>query len=235
MKKKKEKKMDQEVAVKESGALASPMDVAAWGKQELTSQDIIIPRLLVMQGMSEMVTDGKAKFGDVVENLNGEVLAGLESGIEILPFKLEKIYKYIGADGKVLSSEPITPENENAGFECEVDGMAAKRFRTFQFYVLLPSELEVGGALPYMVEFKSTGLRAGKKMVTQMFAKNSAIGLTPAGKTFMLTVDKVSNDKGTYAVPDVSVCRDSQESEVSEAHVWFKRLQGGARVHENEA
>ena len=97
----------------------------------------------------------------------------------------------------------------------------------------LPSELEEGGALPYMIEFKSTSLRAGKKMATQMYTKNLASGLSPAAKVFVLSLTKEQNDKGTFAVFDVAVDRNSTGDEQAEALKWFKLLgSGAAKVHE---
>jgi hypothetical protein len=185
-----------------------------------------------MQGMSEFVTEGVAKFGDIVESLNKKVLGGFDGGVEVLPFKRVKLIKYMSADGKVLKSEPLTPENVNLPFECEVDEVPAKRFKTFQFFVLLPQELEAGGALPYMVEFKSTALKAGKAMAMQMFGKNKDLGIGPAGKTFMLTSKKDSNDKGTWSVPEISVLRDASMEERGAALEWFKTLNGEVKVHE---
>ena len=189
-----------------------------------------------MQGLSAFVTEGKAKFGDIVESLNKQVLGGLDAGVEILPFKRVKVLKVMDEEGKCLSSEPLTPENISLSFkETEVDGVAGKYFIAHQFYVLLPQELETGGAIPYMVEFKSTALKSGKAMGMQMFAKNKDLGIGPAGKTFMLSSKKDSNARHSWSVPEVAVLRDASKEERDVAYKWYKTLNGEVQIHENEA
>jgi len=227
------RRMQQEtnLSKKESSELSA--DLAEWGDTEVSSKDILIPRILCMQGLSDAVTEGKAKLGDLFENMNETVLGGIDSPIEFIPFKLERVWKIM--DGKAcvgivpVVSNPERPDyNENLSFEdvIEVDGKNTpiKRYRAMRFYALLPSELEEGGAIPYMLEFKSTSHKAGQKLATQMYTKNKMAGLSPASKTFFLHVRKESNDKGTYGVMDVKVGELSSQSHVVAALDWFKML-----------
>ena len=46
-----------------------------WGASPLSAKDIIIPRMLVMQPMSDMVTAGEAAFGEFRDSLNKEKLS----------------------------------------------------------------------------------------------------------------------------------------------------------------
>lgn len=235
-----------DLLVKESsGSLATSDDVAAWGAQELSSQDIVIPRLLAMQGMSEMVTEGKAKFGDIMDNLEEKCLGGLDKPVEIVPFKLERVWRVQSAEGKgelirtvPIDSNPTSPNyNDNMPFEGvdEETGEAVKYYRAFRFFVVLADDVKEGSVLPYMVEFKSTSLKAGKKLATTMYTKNRAAGLSPAAKVFELSVSKQSNDNGTYAVFDVKATRPSTDEEIEQAFTWFKVLnQGSHKVAEEE-
>lgn len=235
-----------DLLVKESsGSLTDSSDVDAWGSQELSSNDINIPRLLVMQGMSEMVTDGKAKFGDIMDNLEEKCVGGFDKPVEIIPFKLERVWRVQSAEGKgeliktvPVVSNPESPEyNDDMPFEGvnEETGEAVKNYRAFRFYVLLASDVEEGSVLPYMIEFKSTSLKAGKKLATTMFKKNPAAKLIPAAKVFELSVSKQSNDQGTYAVFDVKATRMSTDEEINHAFTWFKVLnQGEHKVAEEE-
>lgn len=239
---KRSKKMETQIANKEPSALAT--DTGEWGQTEISHQDIIIPRILAMQGMSDMVTSGKAKFGDMVENLNEERLGGIDEPFEIVPFKLERMWRITSGDGKELKdmfpidSNPVSETyNDNMPYEgVDESGEPIRRYRALRFYVMLPKELENGGALPYLIEFKSTSLRAGKKLATQMFTKNRMANLNPAAKTFELSLSKQSNDNGTYSVFDVKVSRDTTDEEMVAAFKWFKALQGGGvKVKEEDS
>jgi hypothetical protein len=222
------------LSVKESSgtALANPADLEAWGAPEVTAQDIIIPRILVMQGMSEMVTNGDASFCDIMENLNESKLGDVKNPVEVLPFKLEKVWRITDETGKEVKA--IVPETvENAGWAYQghdEEGVPVKRYRAFRFYCLLVRDLESGEALPHMIEFKSTSLRAGKKMATQMFTKNRMVGKSPASKVFAISVTKQQNDQGTFAVMDVKTGRDASEEEEALAFDWFKTLRGAAHA-----
>lgn len=236
-----------DLLVKESSGntLANMNDVDAWGKQELSSSDIIIPRLLVMQGMSDMVTDGKAKFGEIVDNLEEKRVGGFDEPVEIIPFMLERVWRVQSAAGKgeLLKTIPIDSNpasltyNDNLPFEGtdEETGEDVKNYRAFRFYVLLASDVKEGSVLPYMIEFKSTSLKAGKKLATTMFTKNRAANLSPAAKAFDLSVSKQQNDQGTYAVFDVKSTRLSSKEEIEQAFTWYKVLnQGSHKVAEEE-
>ena len=226
------------LSVKASSEVANMADVSAWGSQELSSQDIVIPRLLIMQGMSEMVTEGKAKFGDIIDNLEEAVVGSFDTPVEIIPFKLERVWRVQKAAGKgelirtiPIVSNPESPDfNDNMPYD-DADketGEAIRNFRAFRYYVVLAKDVEEGTfTLPYMVEFKSTSLKAGKKLATTMYTKNRAAGLSPAARVFELSLSKQSNDNGTFAVFDVKATRASNKDEQSHAFDWFKQLGGG--------
>ena len=75
-----------EVVKKEKNELANPIKMDEWGGSPITSQDIILPRILMMQPMSDMVTEGNAAFGEFRESLNGTKLGDFKNPIEIVPF-----------------------------------------------------------------------------------------------------------------------------------------------------
>ena len=83
--------MSKELAKTTTTELA-PMDLSAWGVEETTTKDLLIPRLMIMQGLSQNVIDGKAKMGDVVDSMANEVIGGKDKPVKFLPFKVEKIF-----------------------------------------------------------------------------------------------------------------------------------------------
>lgn len=54
----------------------------------LIASDVIIPQLLLMQGMSDFVTGGKATPGQVVKNTTLEVMGNPSSKLEFIPLSL---------------------------------------------------------------------------------------------------------------------------------------------------
>ena len=73
---------------------------------------------------------------------------------------------------------------------------------------------------------------AGKKLTTQMYVKNINSGKTPAGMMAGLKVERMSQDKKTWAVFDVEVTKETPVEWQQEAFKWLKTIkEGKAKVH----
>ena len=231
-----------QVVKKENNAIA-PINMDAWGGSPITSKDIVLPRILMMQPMSDMVTEGDAGFGDMVESLNETKIGDFKNPVEVIPFYLQKVYiEYDVTNGtgdkRFLRMVPITASNDNLPYEDQEDAADGKTFplmrdRCMNYYVLLPDEVKNGTALPHILTFRRTSLKAGKKLATQMYVKNTDAGLPPPAVMCKLTPTKTSNDKGTFAVLDVSFTGKTPESYITECMRWMKIiLAGEAKVDE---
>src|SRR6185369_11032375 len=86
------KMTENQVAIRGPNALANPSDVSAWGKREIRSSSIVIPQILKMELMSDLVAEGKAKFGDFVDSLSGEVLGNIEKPLVIIPIEVQEVW-----------------------------------------------------------------------------------------------------------------------------------------------
>ena len=142
---------------------------------------------------------------------------------------------------KVLpfNSNPASPDfNADLKFEGldKETGEETKNYLTIRFFVMLADEISKADALPHVMEFKSTSLKAGQKILTKAYVQNKAVGLPPAASVFKISVSKQQNDKGSFAVFDSTFSRDSTKEEVAKCFDWFKMLsQGEAKVHDPEA
>lgn len=216
-----------------------------WGNGGLVAKDIIIPRINVMQPMSEKVTGGKAAFGEIRESLNNTLLGGFEKPpVEFVPFLMEKsfiVFDNSDPEDKVfLRIEPITPQNEDAKYEDEEkneDGDIIKisRYRTMSFYVLLVDELKLGTAIPYILALSKTSLKAGKKLATQMYVKNINAGKIPPAVVCALSVGKETQDKKTWATFDVEPKHETPKEYVAEAFKWLKLIKSGKTKVDSDA
>ena len=227
--------MEQEMTTTETNTPAA-YDLDAFGSGPLATDDIVIPKVLIMQGLSKQVADGKAKLGDLVDSLSGEVIGNIEDApLEFVPFHLEKVWIVSEKKGNryfFSHIEPVTAINENKKWEEVVDGKEMKNEKSFNFYAILPSD----PSIPYVIQFKSTSLKAGKELATQMFVKNRAAGKVPPAKVMALAGTKVSNDKGTFAVTKTNIVRDSEAGEIGTCLEWYTTIKGGAaKVHDDSA
>jgi hypothetical protein len=217
-----------EVSTAQAAELADVFGTA----NNVSSNDIIIPKLMCMQGLSQLVMDGKARFGEFVDSTTEEVVGNIDTGIELIPFMMEKLWylsERVGDDYEFKGIEPVTPANENSPYEFMLDGKAMKRQMVRNFYFLNPNDM----ALPCIVSFKGMSTRAGKQLATLMYLKNPSEGKQPPAYHVIISGEKTKNDKGTFAVLKVSKGNPSAVEEQMEAAKWYKTIMSGqAKAHD---
>lgn len=224
--------MSKEVVSQESNLPAA--NLADWGTPQVSTKDIVIPKILCMQGLSQLVVDEKAKMGDFVDSMSEEIIGNYsKKPIEFIPFHMESIWiiskKTKGNDFEFEKIEKVTPQNENMLYNEVVDGVEYKREYTRNFYVLRPEDM----SLPYIISFKGMSSKAGKILATQMYVKNAAAGKIPAAFTMELFGNKDKNDKGTFITLATRTARPSNQEEMAQAFNWYKTVSGGGvKAHE---
>ena len=215
-----------EVVKKEetTAALTVGASDGAWGSEDIGSDDITIPKILLMQPMSELVTDGIAKIGEFRSSLEKDKKLGdAETPLEVITFGSFKTWIEF-KDGEYLATKKFTPENAELPLE-EVaeDGAIITRDKVLNFYCLVPKDVTNNEAFPFVLSCRRTSYNAGKTIAThikklQMFKKPSA------AKVFTLKSNKETNDKGTFFTIQVDVGRDSTKTELETAYEWYKLL-----------
>lgn len=171
---------------------------------DVDARDLVLPKLLLMQGLSELVSDDKAKMGDIVNSLTGEVLGGKDKPVEIIPFFMTRSFVVSEKLGdKFEFKEIVTADHTNAHWkdkthrEETVNGVLTRRDYSLNFFGLLANEAGED-SLPVQISFRRTSLMAGKQLYTQF--------LLTKGKpktTWLLGAKKKENDLGVFYVFDV--------------------------------
>lgn len=214
---------NKELVTKEANNLALVPE-GTWGAEGTSSKDILIPKLLLMQGLSQFVGEEKAQMGDIVNSLTGEVLGSKNKAIEIIPilsFRTWVVYETIENSPKFKAVVPMTRENEGWELEGEEDGAPVRRDKCLNFYVLLKTDME---GFPYLISFRRTSFRAGKKLVNH-FKLAEMKRIPPAATSVMLTCTKQQNDKGTFYTFDIAPGKKNSPEELQTAYGWYKTLQ----------
>jgi hypothetical protein len=209
-----------------AGEMTIANDLSAWGENEMSSRDMVIPKILCMQGLSDLVSDGKAKMGDFVDSLSNEVIGNIDEPVNFIPFHMEKIYIISKRDkgASRFEFDRIEPVgNQDYPYEETIGNEEFKYEYTLQFYVLRPEDT----TLPYVLSFKSTSLKAGKVLSTQMYVRNRAAGLVPPAYVMSLLGRKEKNDQGTFIVMDVKQGDKSTTDQISGCLEWLKIIKAG--------
>jgi hypothetical protein len=219
----------------------APVPLSEWGTgDQVLGQDVLLSKILPMQGMSQMVTDMKAQVGEFRDSVSGVRMGSIVEPIELIPFHLEKHWDILteAVEGqskqyKYTRSEPLIENpidkgyNDNLPWQDIENGANIKRIRRMNYYVMLPEEIKTGTAIPYVFSFKSTSYREGKKMFTQMYVRSQRARLSPAAFTFKIGGIKAKNPAGqTYIVPTVELGRRTTAEEEVECFEWYKVIRG---------
>lgn len=226
-------KMTTEITKKPEASLTE-ISETPWGSSGTDSHDMLIPRVLLMQAMSKFVQDGKCAPGDIIENINCEVLAKPAASFEFVPFMTYKEwyrYKQVGGKLEFLGKELWSPKNDGYQYEEIRDGVTYRNDMALNYFVLLANRLN---ELPFLISFRRSSYYAGKKLSSH-FQVAAMKKLPPANTVFGLSCRKDTNDKGTYFVLDVARKRDSKKEELEAAYGWWKTLSTSqAKVADDE-
>lgn len=224
---KKEKDMTKELTVKPDGhalAVAQASEMDEWGGSPISAKDLVIPRIDLMNGLSKQVTEGNAAFGEFRDSLTNRKLGDLKTPFEIVPFMMRKFWvdyeKPLQGKKIYLRQYPVTPQNEDQKYERKERNEAGREYivssdYVLQFFVLLAADVKEGSDIPYLVTFRRTSLKEGKKLATQMYVTNRGGSIPPAGKVVSLRSRKESNAENSWAVPEVLL--DADHARMSDA------------------
>ena len=215
------------------------------GSSYVNSNDTIIPRIHLMQGLSKLVEEEKAKTGEFVNSQNEEVICPRDTALRFTPVKFWKTWVKLeanpGGKDKYIEEFPYTPTNCNLPREQVEEGKLIKYMETHNHLVLLNKDIEAySKALengdddailwPYLLSLKSTGLMASKSILSEMQKFKMASQMTGKAqkeifhKYFELSSEKKENDKGTFYIPKVKYVDKSNEQALVAGGIWLDNM-----------
>ena len=201
----------------------------------LTAQDVMIPKVLLMQKMSQLVEneDNDIKEGDFVHSLSEEIIGDKNKPLSVVVIGMFKTV-IISENGEYARTESWTPELAKLPYEETVDGVTVNRSTALNYYVLLKKDIAEMEAFPHVITFKRTGVKAGKTLGTHLLMLED-FGKKPYFKNFILGAKKEKGDKGSYYVWDIKKGETSSEEEQAIAKRWTERLTTmKVNIHDDE-
>jgi hypothetical protein len=180
--------------------------------------DILIPKILLMQGQSDMVLSGEAAFAEFRNSVTKEKLGDVNTAVKILPFFMFKNWLVSKKDGERWVFHTIEEYDPKVLHEWteQRDGEFFKYEESINFYCLMENV-----ALPIVVNFKSTSKRAGKSIYTQMYVINKSMGKIPFSTWFDLKPVKETKNGNTYAKSSITIGAESSSEDVVSCKNWF--------------
>jgi hypothetical protein len=180
------------------------LDVA--DNKELFKNDLLIPKIWLVQSMSDLRKEKKADEGDFVDSQTAEILA--ESGkslrfIVLKTFKRWHTFEVTPTGKEFLSSEiMVLGKNHDYKYEDTLEGKQITRRQVISAYVLIERDALMGINKPYIIDFASTSKYAGRILVSDIATLNNK-GLPSFTGIFEMSAEEQDFDKGSAYVRKV--------------------------------
>jgi len=229
--------MTKELEVKKANELAEfkgqfNSSLGLGAGENIDNDDIIVPKLQLVQALSQAVADKQAEAGSYFNTVDKIDLGGSVDIIVMSSVKLWQVFKEVVTPGKG-GKEKVKLEyvetidylgHEELPIDEQLhDGTVIHRDKLLRFYVLLVSDLKDGMAFPHVVDFKRTSYKAGRELQTK-FARLRSVGLPSYAKVFTLGTQFIQ-DEYDYYVKTVSVGRNISAEELAGVEAWIIELQ----------
>lgn len=207
--------MNTEVAVnKESNLSVNVMDIGAFGIENIISSDLRIPKILLMQNMSDLVSEGKAAPGDLVNSFEQIKIGDAKSPLQIIPFHFTNTWtvkKEVNGKMEFARIEDRFSNDARREYEQVVDGVKYTNHRTLNLFCLIKNgNLQV----PFMISFMNSSFKGAAQPFLNKVQLLIAEKRAPAHIIFNLGVNREENEKGKWFSFSLEAAKDASGKDV---------------------
>jgi hypothetical protein len=245
MSKKEKTEETKSVAVKPPSALTSELAAEFdFGDASMFNfRDLIIPKVLVMQGLSKLVAEGEAKMGDIVDTAANTVVGSVrEKDRKPLRFYPLQMFRYwikriVDADGKLQFDSAVPWTAGNADMPWDIMDGARKigvNEETIVFSVVPENQIDDIDQPPRLLSFRKTSLKQTKALKHHFFMCMSTRKEVPFQTAFELSGRLDKNDKGEqWYLPEVLPKGKAEDETAVKLMGFYKRY--GTAIKEKVA
>lgn len=203
-------------------------NAAIWGGDNVQSEDISIPSILLMQATNNLVASGVANVGEIIDSSTKEVLAKRNEAMEFIPLMAntewvmqQKDEKNQWRKVKVVEGPPEAVGRKWT-LETVVDGKPTKFSKVLHVFLAIPGKMD---EMPRYLSLKGMSVGAAQTIGTHVFMKNKF------QKPIADTVFKLSNSAHSFngitqLAFEVSKLRPTTQEELTTACQWREMLVG---------
>jgi hypothetical protein len=198
-----------------NGAISRPQTVAAGRLQGAESQDFVLPRVHIYQGLpSEAKLYGKGFApGDLINVVTNEKIVSTRF-VPILGYKQWIKWKEPRGSGVEYN---FREKSQVPAEDLTWEGDQAPTAQEYINYVVLFEDMQS----PVILSFTKTGLNAGRAINTcESMRRNKAPGL------YSIELQEKSNDKGAWLSPRVRPAGDPPANMAELAAMFFESMSG---------
>ena len=230
-------KETKELAKQETKELAR-VEQPPRGFDNFTNDDLIIPRLRLLQGLSQAVVDGIGSIGQWQDSLTGEILGdsveivllGKKNGAVMFEngsMACKSDDGQINMHGDLCSSCPHGCYHGQEWKDGEAPPACAS---TIDFTCITRKTLSGDEIRPIVMSFSKTAYKVGRKLASM--ARFSGKDIFACA--YKLSSEKVKKPKGTIAVPIVTPAGRLSAEDLAHAENWYNMFgKGSVKVHDD--
>lgn len=185
---------------------------------EVTAQDIIIPRISIQQAMSTLVQDEKARPGSIFNTLSETELGYKDKPMLFVPIRFVK-HKTIKQGQEIISVEPWLPTS-TVDYN-RTDGI--KEYETFVYFIIPKVDLEAEFCMPARFTFISTSLSAGRRLSSEI-ARLKQLKIPSWGRYFSMGTKLEKKESNSWYAPEIKVAEAVPMDLQAKAYLWYKTL-----------
>ena len=194
-------------------------------------QDVIMPRVAILQGLSQMIVDGKGNVGDLADSLSKENLGKELIFIPVFLFKTRVMFE-VGKGLVMMSRNGLTISQASTEYQDKI-GKSCDDLPEAQWDGSNPPKLslvynfpaiKVGreNEFPISISLMRTSAKAGKTLISLA----AMSGEDMFARKYKLTTSVEKNDKGTYAIAHVELVGRCSDEEYAVGKKWYQSLRG---------
>ena len=231
--------MSKQIATKQETAMAPVSGTVARGFENFKTEDLIIPRLRLLQGLSQAVIDGVGKMGQFQDSLSGEII-GDSIEVVLLGMRNGAVYFEAGEGMRCKSNDGIAnmegvrcvdcPYGEYHSRPWGKDASPPKCSSTKEFICITRATAQGKEHKPIVVSFLKTSYKMGRKLAS--IARLT--GRDIFADAYVVSSSTMKGPKGTYSVLEVKQNGWLTAEEFKSAEGWYKNI-GASNVIVHEA
>lgn len=231
---KQEAEAKNELVAKQSNQLVDSSSLEFKGNEEASASDIIVPRMLLMQGMSKWVPDHFSQ-GDIINSVEETLLAKRGETVSIIPFILKKTWQIFTQESppQWVREEPWNEANDALEWEFEEEDadrgvVQLKRQRQYGFYAFVVKDEVDPFPIPVLVNFRSSaGFKEGKKIASH-FSMMKGMNQPGFNVVWNISSESVKDGDKSYQKFVVKKGRMTTKEEAQPILQWLKLMQTAA-------
>lgn len=187
---------------------------------KVDSEDLLIPRIMLMQKVSKKVEEEEAKVGEFRDNVENKLFGDKKTNLIIAPvMPIKKIWCVSVKDNQenVVSYREI-PYDQTLPEQEVVEEGKLERVKALQLFCLPMDELEANvkadaKPIPYVMVFKSSSYYAGRQVYQTQF-QNKNLNIPPFARAIEISSNQATSKKGGHTFYKMEVKKTEEITDI---------------------